>query len=153
MLETFVAGEILRLATWSEVQSTCHHYRDKDQDEVDILLEDEAGNMVGLEVKAAATVTAADFKGLRKVAVATGRTSRQAGCCTTATRSCHLVIILRRYRYLVSGAIKVRAGFKFDSLQGGRLSPSARCIQCCCRWHLAQAIFAADGLSHYVMEE
>ncbi|MCW8280823.1 DUF4143 domain-containing protein, partial [Agrobacterium sp. InxBP2] len=73
LLETFVAGEILRLSTWSEVQPTCHHYRDKDQDEVDILLEDEAGNMVGLEVKAAATVTAADFKGLRKVAVATGR--------------------------------------------------------------------------------
>jgi predicted AAA+ superfamily ATPase len=73
LLETFVADEILRLATWSDIQSTYHHYRDKDQDEVDIVLEDEAGNMVGLEVKAAATVTASDFKGLRKLAVATGR--------------------------------------------------------------------------------
>lgn len=72
LLETFVANEILRLVTWSDVQPTIHHYRDKDQDEVDILLENDAGDMVGLEVKAAATVNAADFKGLRKVAVATG---------------------------------------------------------------------------------
>jgi predicted AAA+ superfamily ATPase len=72
LLETFVANEILRLATWSDVQPTHHHYRNKDQDEVDIVLEDETGNIVGLEVKAAATVTTADFKGLRKVAAATG---------------------------------------------------------------------------------
>lgn len=72
LLETFVANEIIRLSTWSDVQLTFHHYRDKDQDEVDIVLEDESGEMVGLEVKASATVTAADFKGLRKIATATG---------------------------------------------------------------------------------
>ena len=64
---------MLKHTTWSDVQTSYHHYRDKDQDEVDIVLEDEAGNMVGLEVKAAATVTTADFKGLRKLAAATGR--------------------------------------------------------------------------------
>jgi predicted AAA+ superfamily ATPase len=72
LLETFVANEILRLTTWSEVRPTVHHYRDKDQDEVDIILEDEAGDLIGLEVKAAATVTSHDFKGLRKVAAASG---------------------------------------------------------------------------------
>jgi predicted AAA+ superfamily ATPase len=72
LLETFVANEILRLATWSDARPTFHHYRDKDQDEVDIILEDESGDIIGLEVKAAATVTAPDFKGLRKVAAATG---------------------------------------------------------------------------------
>ena len=76
LLETFVLDEVLRLATWSDVQLSLYHYRDKDQDEVDIILEDEAGDMIGLEVKAAATVTAADFKGLRKVADATGRAFR-----------------------------------------------------------------------------
>jgi predicted AAA+ superfamily ATPase len=73
VLETFVANEILRLATWSDARPTFHHYRDKDQDEVDIVLEDESGNLIGLEVKAAATVTVQDFKGLRKVSAATGR--------------------------------------------------------------------------------
>jgi predicted AAA+ superfamily ATPase len=76
LLETFVVGEILRLATWSDVQLSLHHYRDKDQDEVDIVLEDEAGDMIGIEVKASATVTPTDFRGLRKIADATGRAFR-----------------------------------------------------------------------------
>jgi predicted AAA+ superfamily ATPase len=32
---------------------TLHHYRDKDQDEVDIIVENEQGAMVGIEVKQA----------------------------------------------------------------------------------------------------
>jgi hypothetical protein len=46
---------------------TLHHYRDKDQDEVDIIVENEHGAMVGIEVNASATVHASDFKGLRKL--------------------------------------------------------------------------------------
>lgn len=68
LLETFVVAEILKLATWSDIDPTLYHYRDKDQDEVDLVLEDQAGAIVGIEMKAAATVTAADFKGLRKLA-------------------------------------------------------------------------------------
>jgi predicted AAA+ superfamily ATPase len=53
---------------------TCmlYHYRDKDQDEVDIIVEGEGGDVVGIEVKAAATVAADDFKGLRKLRTACG---------------------------------------------------------------------------------
>jgi predicted AAA+ superfamily ATPase len=72
LLETFVVSEILKLATWSDTVSTMHHYRDKDQVEVDIILEDDAGAIVAIEVKAAATVSAADFKGLRKIAEIAG---------------------------------------------------------------------------------
>jgi len=46
---------------------TLHHYRDKDQDEVDIIVEDEHGALIGIEVKASATVHASDFKGMRKL--------------------------------------------------------------------------------------
>lgn len=53
-----------------------HHYRDKDQVEVDIILENDAGAIVGIEVKAAATVSAADFKGLRKIAEIAGDSFR-----------------------------------------------------------------------------
>jgi hypothetical protein len=35
---------------------------------VDIVVEDAAGALVGIEVKASATVNAGDFKGLRKLA-------------------------------------------------------------------------------------
>jgi hypothetical protein len=49
-----------------------YHYRDKDQDEVDLVIETRSGALVGIEVKASATVIAGDFKGLRKLADACG---------------------------------------------------------------------------------
>jgi hypothetical protein len=55
---------------WSGDDHSLYHYRDKDQDEVDVVIEDAEGAIVGLEVKAAATVIAADFKGPRKLAAA-----------------------------------------------------------------------------------
>jgi predicted AAA+ superfamily ATPase len=76
LLEIFVVAEVLKLATWSQIEPQLHHYRDKDQDEVDLMLEDNTGSLVGIEVKAAATVTAADFKRLRKLADEAGKTFR-----------------------------------------------------------------------------
>lgn len=70
LLEAFVFSEILKQASWLDGTYTFSHYRDKDQDEVDIVIEDEATSLVGIEVKAAATVNAGDFKGLRKLASA-----------------------------------------------------------------------------------
>jgi len=72
LLETFVFAEVLKQISWMEDACTVSHYRDKDQDEVDIVVEDAAGALVGIEVKAGATVTSADFKGLRKLAAAVG---------------------------------------------------------------------------------
>jgi hypothetical protein len=72
LLETFVFSEILKQVSWMDRSCAVFHYRDKDQDEVDLVLEDVAGAVVGIEVKAAATVMAADFKGLRKMAAACG---------------------------------------------------------------------------------
>ncbi|WP_420238042.1 ATP-binding protein [Telmatobacter bradus] len=72
LLETFVFAEVLKLLTWMDVPPSVFHYRDKDQDEVDLVLEDSFGAVVGLEVKASATVVSADFKGMRKLAGACG---------------------------------------------------------------------------------
>jgi hypothetical protein len=41
---------------------------DKDLDEVDLVIETGSGALIGIEVKASATVNAGDFKGLRKLA-------------------------------------------------------------------------------------
>lgn len=68
VLETFVLSEIMKQIAWLDGTYAVHHYRDKDQDEVDIVIENDRGALVGLEVKAAATVNAGDFKGLRKLA-------------------------------------------------------------------------------------
>jgi uncharacterized protein len=67
VLETFVFSEVMKQTTWSEDSYTLHHYRDKDQDEADIVVENEQGALVGIEVKASATVHASDFKGMRKL--------------------------------------------------------------------------------------
>ena len=72
LLETFVFQELRRQASWHEEEIRFHHFRDKDGAEVDIVLERGAGRVAGVEVKAAATVTAADFRGLRKLKEAAG---------------------------------------------------------------------------------
>ena len=41
------------------------HYRTRDQVEVDAVLENRRGQVVGIEVKAASTVRSEDFRGLR----------------------------------------------------------------------------------------
>lgn len=68
LLEAFVFSEVMKQTAWLDGTFTLHHYRDKDQDEVDVVVESDRGELVGLEVKAAATVTTSDFKGLRKLA-------------------------------------------------------------------------------------
>ena len=70
MLETFVLTELLKLASWSGDRLEFSHYRDKEKNEVDIIIRNRGGFVVGIEVKASATVTTADFKGLKKLAAA-----------------------------------------------------------------------------------
>lgn len=76
LLETFVYQELRRLASGETQEVRFHHYRDRDGYEVDIVLERGAGELVGVEVKAGATVTAADFRGLRKLQEAAGERFR-----------------------------------------------------------------------------
>jgi hypothetical protein len=73
LLETFVFQELRRQAGWHEDAHAFHHFRDRYGYEVDIVIERGALAIAGIEVKAAATVTAADFRGLRKLKDAAGR--------------------------------------------------------------------------------
>ncbi len=68
LLETFVFQELRRQASWHEAPTSFFHFRDKDGVEVDLVLERGAGMIAGVEVKASGTVTASDFRGLRKLA-------------------------------------------------------------------------------------
>ena len=73
MLETFVYQELRRQASWQEDEFRFHHFRDRDGFEVDLVLERPGGELAGVEVKAGATVTAADFRGLQKLKDGTGK--------------------------------------------------------------------------------
>lgn len=73
LLETFVFQELRRQASWQEEPITFYHFRNKDGVEVDIVLEAGGRQVAGIEIKASATVTAADFRGLRKLKEAAGK--------------------------------------------------------------------------------
>jgi predicted AAA+ superfamily ATPase len=73
LLETFVLQELRRQASWHPDPLDFFHYRDRDDFEVDIVLERGSVAVAGVEVKSAASVTDADFRGLRKLSAAAGR--------------------------------------------------------------------------------
>ncbi len=73
LLETFVLQELRRQGSWYREQLTFFHFRDKDDAEVDIVIERGSRALAGVEVKASATVNAADFRGLRKLRDAAGK--------------------------------------------------------------------------------
>ena len=66
LLESFVVMECFKHMTWSQESMKLYHYRDKQKNEVDIILEQSDGSLIGIEVKASSTVRESDFKGIRK---------------------------------------------------------------------------------------
>ncbi len=72
LLESFVLAELMKIGNWSDNRYVFSHFRDKNRNEVDIVIEAPGGRIIGIEVKASATVTAADFKGLRRLAAGAG---------------------------------------------------------------------------------
>ena len=68
LLENFVVMELRKQFAWSRVKPQLFHFRTQTGQEVDIVLEDGAGRIVGVEVKAGATVGPQDFKGLHALA-------------------------------------------------------------------------------------
>ena len=67
ILESWVHGELLKTLSLTSEPWFLSHYRDKDQVEVDFVVESPLRAILAIEVKAAATVTAADFKGIRRL--------------------------------------------------------------------------------------
>ncbi|MFT4217934.1 MAG: ATP-binding protein [Micropruina sp.] len=68
LLEGFVAMELARQLTWSHERADLFHYRTKDQTEVDLVLESRQGKVIAIDVKAASTVRADDFRGINRLA-------------------------------------------------------------------------------------
>ena len=72
LLETFVYGELLKHSATAEGDYRLLYYRDMDMLEVDVVIENSAGQLIGVEVKASATVKAGDLRGLKKLASVAG---------------------------------------------------------------------------------
>ncbi len=72
VLETFVFAEVLKHAATAEGQYRLLYYRDHDQAEVDVVLENGSGQIIGVEIKASATVRQGDLRGLKRLASVAG---------------------------------------------------------------------------------
>lgn len=105
LLETFVVGEIRKQAAWSATRTRLYHYRTVTGREVDLVLEDAAGRLVGIEVKAAASVSAKDFAGLDTLAEDSGGRLSAGICFYTGEQ----VVSFGRSRY----ALPVSALWRF----------------------------------------
>jgi predicted AAA+ superfamily ATPase len=73
MLENFIAMELMKQREWSIVRPSIFHFRSSAGAEVDIVLEDRAGRVVGIEVKSARSVGSDAFRGLRALRELAGK--------------------------------------------------------------------------------
>jgi hypothetical protein len=67
-----VVGELRKQASWAGHPVSLFHYRTTTGREVDIILENQQGQLVGLEIKASQTISKKDFAGLETLAEDTG---------------------------------------------------------------------------------
>lgn len=72
LLEGFVYSELEKQSALLPDPALISHYRDKDKVEVDFVLEQER-RVIGIEVKASATVSTDDMRGLKRLQEAAGR--------------------------------------------------------------------------------
>ncbi len=72
LLETWVYSELLKAISFTDETWDIFHYRDKEQAEVDFVLENHEQKIIGIEVKANSTVFNHDFHALRKLASLSG---------------------------------------------------------------------------------
>lgn len=72
LLENFVALELWKQMGWSSIRAQLFHFRTHGGREVDLVLEADDGRVVGIEVKASATVDRRDFLGLETLREAAG---------------------------------------------------------------------------------
>ena len=71
ILESFAAMDLLRQLEWSDVEAGLYHYR-RGRQEIDLVIESTDQAVVALQVKAAATLRAADWSALEKLRDARG---------------------------------------------------------------------------------
>ena len=72
VVENFVATELLKLLSFTDLRANLMHFRTSDGKEVDFVLERPNGSLAGIEVKTASRVEMGDFKGLKVLQKETG---------------------------------------------------------------------------------
>lgn len=68
LTENFVVNELKKYLGWSETSAEIFHFRTSTDREVDVILENRAGEIVAVEVKSSSTIGKNDFKNLQILA-------------------------------------------------------------------------------------
>lgn len=68
LLENLIFMELLKQNSWANESVSLFHFRDKYKNEVDIVLERDNDQIIGIEIKASATIKQQDFNGLIRLA-------------------------------------------------------------------------------------
>ena len=89
LLESYVVGELAKQASWADQPVSLSHYRDRDQREVDVVLE-RGRDLVAIEVKATAAPTTAHARHLAFLRDRTGDRFRQGIVLHTGERTLRL---------------------------------------------------------------
>ena len=73
LLESFVLQELRRHLRWADTAATAWHFRTAAGQEVDLVLDTPDQSVVGIEIKASASLNQGDFDGLRELRGAAGQ--------------------------------------------------------------------------------
>jgi predicted AAA+ superfamily ATPase len=72
LLETFVVGELMKQASWLDGIAGLGHWRTRDDDEIDLIIEHDDGTVFAFEVKASQRVADRDLRAMKKLQTAAG---------------------------------------------------------------------------------
>jgi uncharacterized protein len=90
LMESFVVNELRKQQSWATNPVEMFHFRHRDGHEVDIILEDLNGQIIGIEVKSASSVDSGDIQGLRFLADRLGGSFRHGFVLYTGDASVRL---------------------------------------------------------------
>lgn len=85
LVESFVVNEVLKQSSWLNRSLRLGHYRTSDGHEVDLVIENEDGELVAVEVKAGSTYRREDLRGLAHLRDRPVIASWAVSCCTPAS--------------------------------------------------------------------
>lgn len=86
VLENFVVTELLKHLDWASTDTRAYHYRQREE-EVDLVLENRAGEIIAIEIKAAASVARKDLRAMEKLRDRAGTRFKAGAVLSTGARS------------------------------------------------------------------
>jgi uncharacterized protein len=106
VLENYIAMELTKLLSFSDIKAGLYHFRTSDGKEVDFILEKPDGSLWAIEVKNSDSVSAKDFNGIKIFENLTGKDFKGASFCIQVRMWPHLQRICGRYLLVYCGSRK-----------------------------------------------